>query len=430
MQKVTSLAVLVLALSVGVAFAQETTSGSITGKVVDAQGLVLPGVTVTITSSQGTKTFVTDSTGRFFAPYLTPGTYTVKLRAAGLLDRRPRQRGGATRPASRPARDDAGRQGVGERHGDGRRAGRQHLVDDGRDQSGHRGARPDSRGAHLHQRALCGAGRQHERRRRPGEPVDLGRQRPRERVRRGRHQHDQRGLRRGRVLLDRVRLARHRRAVRLPEGDPGQDRRLRRRVRRGDGRRGQRRHQERVEPVPRVALRLHAAVGARGHVHAHHDHQRDAARGGEHGQHHGRRRRHRARRPDRPQQAVLLRRGGPAVPAHDARGARGLPAGVDGQREPQPPGHAVRGQGHLAADPDAAHRRVVLRRPVARRHGAAAPHVAPAHHDLGLQLARLRRQQPDGEVPGRADAQLAGRGVGVARGQQHHRDALGQQPGR
>jgi hypothetical protein len=77
------LAVLVLALSVGVAFAQETTSGSITGKVVDAQGLVLPGVTVTITSSQGTKTFVTDSTGRFFAPYLTPGTYTVTFQLQG-----------------------------------------------------------------------------------------------------------------------------------------------------------------------------------------------------------------------------------------------------------------------------------------------------------------------------------------------------------
>ena len=48
--------------------AQETTSGSITGEVVDAQGAPVPGATVTLSSDQGAKTFVTDANGRFFAP--------------------------------------------------------------------------------------------------------------------------------------------------------------------------------------------------------------------------------------------------------------------------------------------------------------------------------------------------------------------------
>ena len=73
---------LVLA-TVGVATAQETTSGSIAGLIVDAQGAAVPGATVTLRSTQGTKTLVTDSTGRFFAPFLTPGTYAVKVELTG-----------------------------------------------------------------------------------------------------------------------------------------------------------------------------------------------------------------------------------------------------------------------------------------------------------------------------------------------------------
>src|SRR5205814_5083450 len=34
-------------------------------------------------SNQGPKTFVTDSTGHFFAPYLTPGRYSVKVELSG-----------------------------------------------------------------------------------------------------------------------------------------------------------------------------------------------------------------------------------------------------------------------------------------------------------------------------------------------------------
>ena len=47
--------------------AQETTTGSIAGRVVDAQGLVIPGATVTVNTPQGPRTFTTDSDGAFFA---------------------------------------------------------------------------------------------------------------------------------------------------------------------------------------------------------------------------------------------------------------------------------------------------------------------------------------------------------------------------
>jgi hypothetical protein len=67
----------------GVASAQETTSGSLTGEVTDAQGAPVPGATVSVVSNQGTKTFTTDANGRFFAPFLTPGVYSVKVELTG-----------------------------------------------------------------------------------------------------------------------------------------------------------------------------------------------------------------------------------------------------------------------------------------------------------------------------------------------------------
>src|SRR4051812_9323260 len=59
------------------AVAQETT-GTIRGRIVDAQGLAVPGVTVTATGPQGVKTAVSDSEGRFSLPFLTPGMFTVR----------------------------------------------------------------------------------------------------------------------------------------------------------------------------------------------------------------------------------------------------------------------------------------------------------------------------------------------------------------
>jgi hypothetical protein len=63
--------------------AQETTTGSLTGVVVDTQGTAVPGANVTITSTQGSKTVTTDGDGRFFAPFLTPGMYSVKVELTG-----------------------------------------------------------------------------------------------------------------------------------------------------------------------------------------------------------------------------------------------------------------------------------------------------------------------------------------------------------
>ena len=76
-------------LAAAAARAQETTTGSIAGKVVDTQNLPVPGATVTLTTPQGPRTFVTDSEGAFFAPYLTPGTYAIKIELQGFrtLDR-------------------------------------------------------------------------------------------------------------------------------------------------------------------------------------------------------------------------------------------------------------------------------------------------------------------------------------------------------
>src|SRR5512139_1242516 len=63
----------------------QTTSASVAGSVKDAQGGVLPGATVTLTSnSQGTAiTAVSDALGNFLFPYVRPDTYTLKISLEG-----------------------------------------------------------------------------------------------------------------------------------------------------------------------------------------------------------------------------------------------------------------------------------------------------------------------------------------------------------
>ena len=80
----TGLAVLALLLvaASAPAVAQETT-GTVNGLVVDAQGLAVPGATVTVSGAQGTKVAVSDSSGRFTVPFLTPGTYSVRTELQG-----------------------------------------------------------------------------------------------------------------------------------------------------------------------------------------------------------------------------------------------------------------------------------------------------------------------------------------------------------
>jgi outer membrane receptor protein involved in Fe transport len=63
-------------------WAQETT-GAISGRVIDEQGLAVPGATVTVTGPQGARTALSDVQGRYSLPFLTPGTYTVRAELQG-----------------------------------------------------------------------------------------------------------------------------------------------------------------------------------------------------------------------------------------------------------------------------------------------------------------------------------------------------------
>jgi hypothetical protein len=83
-------AALVVSILAGAApsFAQgggASSTGTIQGRVSDAQGAVLPGVTVTATSPSalGAQTAVTSETGNYRFPALPPGVYTVTYDLAG-----------------------------------------------------------------------------------------------------------------------------------------------------------------------------------------------------------------------------------------------------------------------------------------------------------------------------------------------------------
>jgi hypothetical protein len=74
----------VLLAIVSVAYAQSTT-GTISGRVVDAQGLSIPGVTVVATSPnlQGTRETVTSENGDYILSLLPSGTYTIAFELSG-----------------------------------------------------------------------------------------------------------------------------------------------------------------------------------------------------------------------------------------------------------------------------------------------------------------------------------------------------------
>ena len=58
---------------VGVASGQGTT-GTLAGRLVDGQGLAVPGAKSPLPGPQGTRTFVSDGEGMFQAPFLVPGS--------------------------------------------------------------------------------------------------------------------------------------------------------------------------------------------------------------------------------------------------------------------------------------------------------------------------------------------------------------------
>jgi hypothetical protein len=83
MRKALLLGVALALAFTGAAYAQETTSGTIAGQVLDPQGAAVPGATVTVISPQGEKTYTTDGEGHFIAPFLVPGMYDVRVELTG-----------------------------------------------------------------------------------------------------------------------------------------------------------------------------------------------------------------------------------------------------------------------------------------------------------------------------------------------------------
>lgn len=78
------LLVLLLALP-SLAAAQGNPTGGLQGKVTDRDGLVLPGVTVTVSSPalQGVRSVVSSANGDYLVPFLPPGLYAARYELAG-----------------------------------------------------------------------------------------------------------------------------------------------------------------------------------------------------------------------------------------------------------------------------------------------------------------------------------------------------------
>ena len=109
----------------------QTLSGTITGTVADAQGAVLPGVTVTLTGRTGSQTTVSNDSGEFRFVGLNPGPYSLRAELTGFRTSR------GTDPRSRDRSHDYPARGVaaGNRRRD--RRGRRHLAHRGHDDHGH-----------------------------------------------------------------------------------------------------------------------------------------------------------------------------------------------------------------------------------------------------------------------------------------------------
>ena len=307
--------------------AQETT-GTLTGKLTDDQGLALPGVTVTVTGGQGVRTFVTDGEGLFRASFLVPGTYDVRGELSGFkaVEQKavPVSLGQTT---AITLKLEVG--GITETVlGHGRNHHRQHQFDDDRRGAVERDAGDGARGPPLHRHAVSRARRQQRRVSGPRQPVGVRRFRARQPLRRRRRERDQHRLRRRRLVLGDLRIARQRDAVRLHQGSADQDRRLRGRVRPVARRRGQRRDQERQQHPAWLVLRLHTAAGARSPVEdlpvgeRHRQHRRHVALGC----------RRRSRLPAASRQAVRVCRDQPGVGEAHVRRAGRVPARISRQR--------------------------------------------------------------------------------------------------
>lgn len=72
-------------LSAATVLAQTTPTGTLTGKVVDPEGLALPGVAVSVTSTalQGQRSASTSANGDYIIPFLPAGGYVVVFEVSG-----------------------------------------------------------------------------------------------------------------------------------------------------------------------------------------------------------------------------------------------------------------------------------------------------------------------------------------------------------
>ncbi len=77
------LAALLTVIVAGLPASAQTLTGTITGRVVDEQGGVLPGATVTLTGKTGSQTQVTDANGEFRFVGLNVGNYSIKADLQG-----------------------------------------------------------------------------------------------------------------------------------------------------------------------------------------------------------------------------------------------------------------------------------------------------------------------------------------------------------
>ena len=84
-RSVVLLAVLAVVTLMATSVAAQSTTGTILGNVTDADGLALPGATVTATNTEtgATRTVVTDSEGAYFIGALQIGLYRVDVTMSG-----------------------------------------------------------------------------------------------------------------------------------------------------------------------------------------------------------------------------------------------------------------------------------------------------------------------------------------------------------
>ena len=79
------LAVLLTVVVMATALGQTTAEGEIAGSITDSQAAALPGVRITISSSDERREAITDSDGRFVVGMLKLGTYRVVANLAGFI---------------------------------------------------------------------------------------------------------------------------------------------------------------------------------------------------------------------------------------------------------------------------------------------------------------------------------------------------------